>query len=81
LIEICPTTSYYLLGLTSYANHPHIRKLLSLQYPISLHTDDSGIMSTTLTKEIEHMQIAIELSLQDLLSMQSKLIFNFLLQM
>eukprot|EP01031_Cornospumella_fuschlensis_P025678 gene25677-31011_t len=70
LIEICPSTAYYLLGLHSYADHPHLRKFMSLHYPVSINTDDSGIFSTTLTQEILHVVLGMDVSLADILRMQ-----------
>jgi hypothetical protein len=67
LIEICPSTSYYLLGLRSYSDHPHIRKLLKSSYPFSLNTDDSGIFSTTISSEIQHMFYAVGMDIGDII--------------
>lgn len=66
MIEICPSTSFYMMGLKSFSDHPHIRRLLSLHYPFSLNTDDSGIFNTTITKEILHMKSAIRLTIYDI---------------
>lgn len=67
MVEICPTTAFFLLGLHSYADHPHVRRLLSWGYPLSLNTDDSGVFNTTLTQEILHIKYAINLSLEDII--------------
>ena len=74
LIEICPSTAFTLMGLKSFADHPHIRKLASLRYPFSLATDDSGIFNTDITSEIKHMASAIEFNLSDLILIQGMLI-------
>lgn len=71
-IEVCPTSNYITLGLSSYADHPHVRKLLSLNYPISIHTDDSGIFNTTLTKEFLHIMHALNLNLLDVVQLSCK---------
>ena len=74
MIEICPTTSYYLLGLKSFSDHPHIRKLIKHSYPFSINTDDSGLFSTSLTKEITHMFDAIDdLTIFQLLEMEGNI--------
>lgn len=65
-IEVCPTTAFFLLGLQSYADHPHLRKLLALHYPFSINTDDSGIFSTNITTEISHVMLAFDLNLPDI---------------
>eukprot|EP01040_Poterioochromonas_malhamensis_P001206 gene1206-1279_t len=79
LIEICPTTSLYLLGLSSYSDHPHIRKLLKHNYPFSLNTDDSGIFSSNITQEILHMYYAIEMRLIDVVrSLESSIEYAFI---
>ena len=58
------------MGLRSFADHPHIRRLQSLHYPYSLNTDDSGIFNTTITQEIFHMKNAIQLSILDIAQTQ-----------
>lgn len=71
LIEICPSTAYFLLGLHSYADHPHLRRFMSLHYPISINTDDSGIFSTTLTQEMLHVVHGMDVAVVQLLKMQA----------
>jgi len=71
-VEVCPTSNFITLGLSSYADHPHIRKLLSLNYPISIHTDDSGIFNTTLTKEFLHILHALNLKVFDIIQLSRK---------
>lgn len=70
LIEICPTTAYFLLGLHSYADHPHLRRFMSLHYPISINTDDSGIFNTTLTQELLHVVLGMDVSVPEVWKMQ-----------
>ncbi len=72
MIEICPTTAYYLLSLPSYADHPHLRRLLSLHYPVSIHTDDSGIFATNLTSELMHMAAAFGLEVKEIIAMEGE---------
>lgn len=71
LIEICPSTSYFVLNLRSYADHPYIRKFYSMHQPISLNTDDIAIFNTTLTKEILHMMYALDWTVRDIVSIQA----------
>jgi adenosine deaminase len=68
-IEVCPTSNLVTLGLKSYADHPHIRRLLALNYPLSLHTDDSGIFNTTLSKEFKHIVGALGMKMVDALQL------------
>lgn len=66
------------MNLQSFSDHPHIRKLMAMNYPFSINTDDFGIFDTTITSEILHMTHAIELSLNDILAMEgNKRIFRF----
>lgn len=65
-IEICPTSNKITLGLTNYADHPYLRDWLTLQYPISINTDDRGIFNTTLTKELLYVKDAMGLDLADM---------------
>lgn len=74
MIEICPSTSFFVLNLRSYADHPYIRKFYSMHQPISLNTDDTAIFNTTLTKEILHMMYALDWQPRDILLIQARAI-------
>jgi adenosine deaminase len=74
LIEICPSTSYFVLNLSSFADHPYIRKYHSLHYPFSLYTDDTAIFNTTITQEILHMKNALDWTMADVIQIQGKII-------
>lgn len=66
-IEICPTSNYFTLNLKSYADHPQFRRLFSMDYPISINTDDRGIFATSLTDELLHVKNAFGLSVVDII--------------
>lgn len=70
LIEICPSTSFFVLDLRSFADHPYLRKFRSMNYPVSINTDDSTIFNSTITKEILHMKSALDWSLADVVDIQ-----------
>lgn len=72
MIEICPSTSYFVLNLRSYADHPYIRKFHSMHQPISLNTDDTAIFNTTLTKEILHIMYALDWEPKDIAILQAR---------
>jgi adenosine deaminase len=80
-IECCPTSNVMTLGLTTtnelaagrrgnlldgIKHHPQLRQWIQHQYPISINTDDSGIFSTTLTKEYILVMQGYNLSESDL---------------
>ena len=71
-IEICPTSNLITLGLKSYSQHPHIKKWLDLNYPISLNTDDRGVFNTTLTQELLHVQKSMGLDIADIVKILGK---------
>ncbi len=71
-IEICPSSNYYTLGLKSYADHPQLRKLLALGYPVSINTDDRGIFGTSMTDELLHVSRAFGLSVADIVDIMGK---------
>ncbi|KAL7490818.1 hypothetical protein ACHAWT_000460 [Skeletonema menzelii] len=59
-IECCPTSNTMTLDFALHHEgslidgiqmHPHLKKWIECNYPISINTDDSGIFCTTLTKE------------------------------
>ena len=59
-IECCPTSNTMTLDFASHHEgslidgikmHPHLKKWIECNYPISINTDDSGIFCTNLTKE------------------------------
>lgn len=49
---MCPSSNYFTLSLQSLDNHPTLPNWLSLQYPISISTDDSGVFNASLTSEL-----------------------------
>ena len=81
-IECCPTSNVMTLGLTTSSSqdtggqrgnlldgikyHPQLGQWIHHQYPISINTDDSGIFSTTLTKEYILVMKGYSLSESDL---------------
>lgn len=71
-VEICPSTSFFVLHLPSFADHPYIRKFLSMGHPFSINTDDSAIFNTTLTREILHMAHALSWSSGEVLQLQAR---------
>lgn len=72
MVEICPSTSLFVLHLRSYADHPFIRKFHSMHHPISLNTDDTAIFNTTLTKEILHMMFSLDWQSRDIALMEAR---------
>jgi adenosine deaminase len=74
MVEICPSTSFFVLNLRSFSDHPFIRKFHSMHQPLSLNTDDTAIFNTTLTKEILHMMHALHWQPKDILTMQARII-------
>lgn len=64
-LEVCPTSNLITLRLKSYADHPHIRRLMAMDYPLSINTDDAGIFNTSLSKELLHMVTSLKLKVVD----------------
>ena len=60
-IECCPTSNTMTLDYALHHEgslidgikmHPHLKKWIECNYPISINTDDSGIFCTNMTKEL-----------------------------
>ena len=71
-IEICPTSNYFTLNLSSYDEHPIFERLFQANYPISINSDDYGVFNTTLSKEYELMQTAYGISNDKLVNLTGK---------
>lgn len=65
-IEVCPTSNLVTLGLGSHADHPSLRRLLAMGYPLSINTDDRGIFATSLTAELLHVRRSFGLSVPEI---------------
>lgn len=67
-LEICPTSNIR-LGLTaSLAGHP-LRRLIDAGVPVTINSDDPLLLGTNLSREMEHVAQALELSEDQLMQM------------
>lgn len=51
-IELCPTSNALTLHLPSLHHHPTLAPWLAAGYPVSIHTDDSGVFNVCLSGEL-----------------------------
>jgi len=69
-IEICLTSNFISKSVPSYADH-HFKQFFDENYPVTICTDDYGILSTTLSREYGLAALHFNLSHQDLFGMIS----------
>ena len=68
-IEICPTSNLMTLQLGAVEEHPTLGLWLRSAYPLVLCTDDAGVFSTTLSRELHLVARAYGLGDNELLSL------------
>jgi hypothetical protein len=76
-IEICPTSNFFTLKLDSHAQHPLIAKLNLMKYPFSINTDDSGIFSTSISKELLHLHTSFNFDIDKIIDVLGDFIHSF----
>ncbi|CEM27754.1 unnamed protein product [Vitrella brassicaformis CCMP3155] len=70
-IELCPTSNKVAMDLTTMEDHHFGYYYKERRHPaISICTDDTGLFSTTLTDELQHLAQAFDLTLDDIWSLQ-----------
>ena len=70
VLEVCPTSNVLLGVCTSIEAHP-VRRLIDAGARVTLNTDDPGSFATDLTTELELVHTYHDVSLDDLLALQS----------
>ena len=69
-LEICPTSNVRLGLAPSLAAHP-LRKLLDAGVPVTINSDDPLLLDTDLSREMEHVARALELTIDQLTDMMA----------
>lgn len=64
LLEVCPTSNIQTKGVMSYKSHP-IKAFYDDQVLVSINTDNRTVSNTTMTKEVEKVMEAFNLTLED----------------
>ncbi|XP_034244895.1 adenosine deaminase-like protein [Thrips palmi] len=72
-LEVCLTSNLKCQTVESYEKH-HIQKLLPIQYPIVISTDDKAVFSTTLSEEFRVVAETFSLSKMELCNFTQKAI-------
>jgi adenosine deaminase len=60
-LEICPTSNVRLGLATSLSGHP-LRRLLDARVPVTINSDDPLLLGTDLSREMEHVARALDLT-------------------
>ena len=68
-VEICPTSNLMTLQLGAVEEHPTLGLWLRSAYPVVLCTDDAGVFSTSLSRELHLVARAYALGENELLSL------------
>jgi adenosine deaminase len=67
-LEICPTSNIRLGLAPSLSGHP-LRRLLDAGVPVTINSDDPLLLGTNLSREMEHVAHALELTEDQLMHM------------
>jgi adenosine deaminase len=64
-LELCPTSNFLTMNLTNFTEH-HFNLFYKTKHPVTICTDDSGLMNCCLSSELFHIAQAFNLTKKEL---------------